>query len=186
MRSSSCQRVAIMITLAFGSNRVYATGGQRLSLALVRREITAKIKRDLARNPKTSNWPGLWRIALGLPSSDLEVPRPGRKSHGAYDHAVIAAAYVEARRRDPNSVYKAMLDPLQAHGKAYNLSSLRKAVSNARRLGYLTAAPAKGQPGGELTQQARSVLDAAGFDGFPPVDDRVANPPPERIETGAK
>jgi hypothetical protein len=90
-----------------------------------------------------------------------------------------AAAYVEALRRNPNSVYKAMLEPLRAKGAAYTLSSLPKAESNTRRLGYLTAAPTKGRAGGQITHLASSTLEEDGFDGFPPAADRIRAEHPE-------
>ena len=131
------------------------------------------IQRDLAADPETSNWPALWRLALGFWGPELRVSRPGRKGLPAYDHALIAAAYVEALRRDPGQLYATMGDLLQANGRRYSLSSLPRAVSNARLLGYLTQAPARGRSGGDLTEQARAVLRQEGFQDFPQEDTRI-------------
>jgi hypothetical protein len=149
--------------------------GQRLSLAQARREISAVITTDLARE-KPSNWPAIWRLALGLFDPTIKVPRPGRKGRPAYDHALIAAAYVSAAELNPSSVYKAMIPLLASKGRRYRPTSLPKAVLLARRLGYLTEAPAKGRAGGSLTPHATATLEAHGFDGFVPTNDRIPVP----------
>jgi hypothetical protein len=160
--------------------RVVLPGGPGLSLRTARREITAMIQRDLDADPKTSNWPAVWRLALGFWEPGFAVSRPGRKGLPPYDHALIAAAYVEARRRDPRQLYTTMRDLLGAKGRLYSLSSLPKAVSNARRLGYLTETPTRRRAGGDLTEQGTRALKQAEFDGFAPEVERMPTRPHTR------
>ena len=155
--------------------RLVLPGGPTLSLATARREITDMVKRDLEADPEASDWAAMWRLALGFWGPELRVTRPGRKGLASSDHALIAAAYVEALRREPGQPYATMRNLLQANGRHYSESSLPRAVSNARRLGYLTDAPAKGRSGGDLTEQTKAVLREAGFEGFPQDETRIPN-----------
>ena len=91
---------------------------------------------------------------LGLPTRHER--RPGRKGHGDRHYAEYAYAYDKAAK-DPKTAHKPVKVVAELMGESSQF--VGETIAEARKRGLLTPAPKPGQPGGELTEKARRILN---------------------------
>lgn len=132
----------------------------------------SKARAALARDADTINWDLLKSyqdlsllksLALDAGFTDLtqlDKPthaerRPGRRGHPDEHYLRFAAAY-EAAFKNPETTHK----PIAAVAEQINESRqyVSDMIAESRKRGLLLPAPSKGQPGGELTQNAHRLL----------------------------
>jgi hypothetical protein len=90
-----------------------------------------------------------------------EQQRPGRRGRPALFYAQLARSYTVALEADPAKPVPELKRRLESDGIYLSISQIRDLLHQARRKGMLTRAP-KGRPGGELTEDARRLLEREG------------------------
>ena len=130
----------------------------RRLLEIVGRKVTWARDPDAPRGLGLAG--GTWSSLGYRPEAVQEPRRPGRRGHGDLYYIEYAARYVAALDRGSSKAVAEVAEELSRDGRPHTAEYIRDVIHQARRRGLLTHAP-PGRPGGQLTDKAHAVLEAA-------------------------